>query len=96
MIWKAVLIALGCLLAWLVLLPLLVIGGGVTLLAYAILAELGALILGDSAKALDTADAREIARRMCGGCGTQNTRRYPARADFRSLNGATGPTSTSS
>ena len=96
MIWKIILISLGCLLAWLVLLPLLVIGGGVTLLAYAILAEFGALILGDSVKALDTADAREIARRMCGGYGTRNTRRYPARADFTSLNGATDPTSTSS
>ena len=96
MISKAVLISLGCLLAWLVLLPLLVIGGGVTLLAYAILAEFGALILGGGAKALDTADAREIARRMCGGYGTRNTRRYPARADIRSLNGVTDPTSTSS
>jgi hypothetical protein len=95
MMWKAVLISLGCLVAWLVLLPLLVIGGGVTLLAYAILAEFGALILGDSAKALNTADAREIARRMCGGYGTRYTR-APARADFRSLNGVTGPTSTSS
>jgi hypothetical protein len=63
---KAILFSLSCLVAWFVLLPLLVIGGGLALFAYAVFAELGALLIGDSGKTLDTAVAREIARRMCG------------------------------
>ena len=57
---------LGCVLAWFVLLPVVVIGGGLALFLYAILAELAALITGKPSKALDTTVAREIARRMCG------------------------------
>jgi hypothetical protein len=64
---KAIFFSLGCLLAWFVLLPLLVIGGGVTLFAYAIFAELGAFLMGNSSKTVDTSVARETARRMCGG-----------------------------
>jgi hypothetical protein len=66
---KAILFTLGCVLAWFVLLPAVVIGGGVALLLYAILAELAAFITGKPSKALDTAVAREMARRMCGGYG---------------------------
>jgi hypothetical protein len=77
---RAILFSLGCLLAWFILLPLLVIGGGVALFAYAIFAELGAFLMGDAGKAVDTSAAREIARRMCSGYGVQprNTRRPPA------------------
>jgi hypothetical protein len=64
---KALLFTLGCVLAWFVLLPVVVIGGGFALLLYAILAELAAFITGKPSKGLDTAVAREIARRMCGG-----------------------------
>jgi len=66
---KVVLFTLGCVLAWFVLLPAVVIGGGFALFLYAILAELAAFITGKPSKALDTAVAREIARRMCGGYG---------------------------
>jgi hypothetical protein len=62
---KTILFSLGCILAWFVLLPVLVIGGGFALLSYAIFAELGALVTGVPSKTLDTSVAREIARRMC-------------------------------
>ena len=64
---KTILFSLGCVVAWFVLLPLLVIGGAITLFAYATFAELGALLLGTSHKPLDTSAAREMARRLCGG-----------------------------
>lgn len=77
---KAILFSLGCALAWFVLLPLLVIGGGVALFAYAVFAELGAFLTGKPSNTLDTSVARDIARRMCGGYGVQarNTRRPPS------------------
>jgi hypothetical protein len=64
---KAILLALGCVIAWFVLLPTLAIGGGIALFAYAMLAELGAFLTGSPARTLDTAAAREIAHKMCGG-----------------------------
>ena len=95
---KTISFALGCLLAWFVLLPVLVIGGGVALLAYAICAELGAFLTGNTGKTVDSTVAREIARRMCDGHGVQprNMRRHPAPKDFDAVNGVPGPTSTSS
>jgi hypothetical protein len=68
---KAILFTLGCLVAWFVLLPLLLIAGGTVLLAYAIFAELAALLTGHRSKTLDASAAREIARRMCSGYGFQ-------------------------
>jgi hypothetical protein len=98
MFLKAILLSLGCLLAWLVLLPLLVIGGGVALFAYALFAEVGASLLGNGGTTVDAKAAREIARRMCGGYGVRarSLRLHPAPKDFDALNGAIGPTSTSS
>jgi len=73
---KAIFFALGCILAWFVLLPLLVIGGGIALFVYAIFAELGALLTGSPYQSLDPSAAREIARRMCAGYGVAaDTRR---------------------
>jgi hypothetical protein len=63
---KTILSTLGCVLAWFVLLPVLVIGGGLALFVYAVLAELAAIISRKPSTALDTAVAREIARRLCG------------------------------
>jgi hypothetical protein len=74
---KALFLSLGCVLAWFVLLPVLVIGGGAALFIYAVLAELGAFLMGSPGKTLDTTVAREIARRMCGGY------RVPARSSRR-------------
>ncbi|MGB6307761.1 MAG: hypothetical protein WBF89_08195 [Steroidobacteraceae bacterium] len=64
---KAIPFTIACVIAWFILLPLLVIGGGIALFAYATFAELGAVLTGSPARTLDTAAAREIARRMCGG-----------------------------
>ena len=99
MFLKTILLSLGCLLAWFVLLPLLVIGGGVALFTHAIFAEFCASFLGNTGTTVDTTAAREIARRMCGGYGVQARtmmRRRPAPKDFDALNGVVGPTSTSS
>jgi len=77
---KAILFALGCLVAWFVLLPVLLISGGVALAAYATFAELGAFLMGMPSKTLDSSAAREIARRMCGAYAVQarSTRQLPA------------------
>jgi hypothetical protein len=67
MFLKAVLFPLSCIIAWFLLLPMLVVGGGIALFAYAAFAELGALLTNSPARTLDTTVAREIARKMCGG-----------------------------
>jgi hypothetical protein len=74
---KAILFSLGCVIAWFVLLPMLVIGGGIALCAYATFAELGAFLTGTPARTPDTTAAREIAHKMCGGylVKTSGTRR---------------------
>jgi hypothetical protein len=76
---KAILFTLGCILAWFVLLPMVVIGGGLALFLYAVLAELAAFITGKSGKPVDTAAAREIAHRLCGSYGvpSRDRRRHP-------------------
>jgi hypothetical protein len=76
---KAIFFSLGCLVAWFVLLPGLVIGGGLALFAYAVFAELGAFLAGIPSKTLDTTAAREMARRICPGYGVRasNVRRLP-------------------
>ena len=61
---KAFLFSIGCVLAWVVLLPLVVLGGCVALVAYAVFAEVGTLVTGKSAS-MDPRAAREMARRVC-------------------------------
>jgi Sec-independent protein secretion pathway component TatC len=67
MIWNVVLFLLGCVLAWFVLLPILLLGTWAAgLFAYAIFTELGDYLSGNSqAPIFDAAAAREMARRMC-------------------------------
>ncbi len=62
---KAILLSLGFLVSWLVFLPVLVIGGGMALLAGATLAEIAAQVTGAAPRGLNPATARETARRMC-------------------------------
>ena len=69
---KALFFSLGCVVAWTLLLPMLVVAGGLTLVAYAILAELRAFVTGNPGKSLDTSSARAIARRMCWGYGAES------------------------
>jgi hypothetical protein len=61
---KHVLFFLGCAVSWLIALPIFVIGGGIALFTYAVLAELGDFVRGNSGEAEDI-DARERARLMC-------------------------------
>jgi hypothetical protein len=63
---KTLLFSLGCVFAWVVLLPTLVIGGGLALLAHAMLCELVAFVTGHTDASSDASAIREIARRMCG------------------------------
>jgi hypothetical protein len=74
---KALVFSIGCVIAWFVLLPILVIGGGMALLIHAIFGELMAFITGHADLSIDRSMAREIARRMCGGYGGR------ARANWR-------------
>jgi hypothetical protein len=43
---KAILFPAGCILSWFVLLPALLLGGGLALLTYALFAELAAVVSG--------------------------------------------------
>jgi hypothetical protein len=65
MFLKAILSSLGCLIAWLLLLPVFVIGGAALVILYAVLSEFGAILVGNAGKSLDPTTAREIARRIC-------------------------------
>jgi hypothetical protein len=65
MSFKDVVFYLGCAATWLVLLPVLVVGGGIALIAYAVFSELSEFVVGGTEKSLDNSTAREIARRMC-------------------------------
>jgi hypothetical protein len=62
---KDVVFYLVCAATWFIVLPLLVLAGGIALVSYAVFSELREFILGRTAKALDNAAAREVARRMC-------------------------------
>jgi hypothetical protein len=74
---KAILFSVGCALAWFVLLPALVIGGALTLFSYAIFAEVASFLTGKPSETVDSAAAREIARRMCGyAVERRSTRRH--------------------
>ena len=65
MSFKDVVFYLVCAATWFIVLPLLVLAGGIALVSYAVFSELRENILGRTAKALDNAAARETARRLC-------------------------------
>ena len=65
MSYKDIVFYLMCVAAWCILLPLLVVGGTITLVSYALFSELRENFLGRRAKVLDKAAAREMARRLC-------------------------------
>lgn len=56
-----------CAAAWFILLPLFVVCGTTVLVSYALFSELRENLLGRTAKVLDKAAAREVARRLCVG-----------------------------
>jgi len=74
---KAILFSVGCALAWFVLLPLLVIGGALALFSYAVFAEVASFLTGKPIESVDSASAREIARRMCGYAVERRSARRP-------------------
>ena len=63
--FKDVIFYLVCAATWFILLPLLLVGGSIALVSYAVFSELREYLLGRTAKALDNVAAREAARRMC-------------------------------
>ena len=65
MSFKDVMFYLVCAATWFILLPLLLVGGTIALISYAVFSELREYLLGRTVKALDNAAAREMARRMC-------------------------------
>jgi hypothetical protein len=65
MSFKDAVFYLICAATWFILLPLLVVGGTIALVSYAVCSELRENILGRRAKALDKTAAREMARRVC-------------------------------
>jgi hypothetical protein len=62
---KAFLFLVGCVLAWTVLLPVVVIGGGLALFAYAAGAELGQFMIGIKEQRIDQLTAHKMARQIC-------------------------------
>ena len=65
MSFRDVVFYLVCAVTWFVLLPLLIVGGTIALVSYAVFSELKENVFGQTAKALDNAAARETARRVC-------------------------------
>ncbi|HLZ98051.1 MAG TPA: hypothetical protein VKP66_08865 [Steroidobacteraceae bacterium] len=56
---------LTCAAAWFIVLPLVVVGGALALLSYALFSELKERMFGRTAQAVDQKAAREAARRLC-------------------------------
>jgi hypothetical protein len=67
MLVRAIYICLGCLIAWLVVLPAMAILGGAALFLYATLAEITGLLTGTEPRAIDPSAIRMRARRVCAG-----------------------------
>ena len=55
---------LGCVIAWMVLLPIGLIGGGLALLTYAVFAEISARLTGAEHNRIDPSTARRMALQM--------------------------------
>jgi hypothetical protein len=65
MLVRAIYICLGCLIAWLIVLPAMAIVGGAALFLYATLAEVTGVITGTEPRAIDPSAIRIRARRVC-------------------------------
>jgi hypothetical protein len=72
---KTLVLSVGCVVCWMVLFPVIVIGGGVTLFLLAAATEYSHLISGRTGKSIDPSAAHEMAMRICFG--------YRARATSR-------------
>jgi hypothetical protein len=67
MLVRAVFIWLGCVVAWLVVMPMIAIIGGAALFSYALLAEITVELTGTEPRPIDPSTIRLTARRICGG-----------------------------
>jgi hypothetical protein len=57
--------SLGYLLAWLVLMPIVTVGGGIALFSYAVVAEITQFLTGSPDKEPDATTARALAAKIC-------------------------------
>jgi hypothetical protein len=64
---KTMVLSMACVLCWIVLFPLFVIGGSVALLVLAAGTELAQLLTGTAGQGIDPAAARAMAMRICFG-----------------------------
>jgi hypothetical protein len=62
---RKIVFCVGCVIAWFILLPLFLVSGGLSLLAYALFGEISEVVIGRRKTAMDANAAREIARRLC-------------------------------
>jgi hypothetical protein len=67
MLARAIFVGVGCLLAWLIVLPALAVLGGAALLLYATMAEFTSLVTRAEPRAIDPSTVRLMARRICAG-----------------------------
>ena len=56
--------SLGCVIAWMVLLPIGLIGGGLALITYAVFAEMSARLIGTERNRIDPSTAHRMALQM--------------------------------
>jgi len=71
MTFNTLVLSVGCVLCWIVLFPLVVIGGGIALFLLAAGTELSCLITGNQGKSIDPTAAHEMAMRICFGYRTR-------------------------
>ena len=64
---KTLVLSAGCVVCWIVLFPMVVIGGGVALFLLAAGTELSHLITGTTGKDIDPSAAHDMAMRICFG-----------------------------
>jgi hypothetical protein len=64
---KTLVLSVGCVLCWIVLFPLVVIGGGIALFLIAAGTEISHLITGTTGKDVDPSAAHDMAMRICFG-----------------------------
>ncbi len=71
MMLKTLALSVGCVACWMILFPLIVVGGGVTLFLLAAGTEFSHLITGTTGKSIEPSAAHEMAMRICFGYRTR-------------------------
>ena len=73
MLVRAVFIWMGCVIAWLIVMPVIAIVGGAALFSYALLAEITVELTGTTPRPVDPSTIRLTARRICAGYSFSRT-----------------------